>query len=135
VIGAVAAMALVAAAFDLVPAIDAATGQGARGTWVVGHQVCSARFGCTWVGTFQTANGQVVPDVAYNGRLPAGAGPGSSIPARYTGAGQAYAAHGSHSWVMDVLLMIVAGLAIGLALWISPIGLRRQKAHQDPFGV
>jgi hypothetical protein len=125
-VGAVAAMAVVATAFHLVPAIDAASGGGASGTFAVSYQTCSVRVGCTWVGTFQAASGEVIPDVAYNGSLPAGAGPGSNVPARYTGAGQAYAVHGSHLWVMDVLLMIVAGGAVAFLLWLSPLGVRKR---------
>ena len=126
VVGAVAAMAVVGASFGLVPAIAAARGQGLSGTFVVGYQTCSARYGCTWIGTFEARNGVAVPDVAYEGSLPAGAGPGQSVPARYPGASQVYALHGSRTWVMDLLLAIGAGVAVAVALWISPLGTRHR---------
>jgi hypothetical protein len=125
VVGAVAAMAVVGASFGLVPAIAAAAGQGTTGTFVVGHLSCSGRYGCTWVGTFQARNGAEIPDVAYEGRLPAGAGQGERIPARHPGGSdQVFALHGSHTWVMDLLLVIGVGVAVAAALWISPLGTR-----------
>ena len=50
VVGAVMAMAVVGVSFGLAPAIAAAGGQGTSGTFVVGYQNCSPRYGCTWVG-------------------------------------------------------------------------------------
>jgi hypothetical protein len=123
VVGAVAAMAVVGLSFGLVPAIAAARGQGLSGTFVVGYETCSARYGCTWIGTFEARNGVEVPDVAYEGSLPAGARPGQGIPVRYPGdARQVYALHGSRTWLMDLLLVIGAGVAVAAALWISPLG-------------
>ena len=127
VVGAVAAMAVVGASFGLVPAIAAARGQGMTGSFVIGYQTCSARYGCTWIGTFEARNGLEIPRVAYEGSLPAGAGPGQSIPARYPGgASQVYALHGSRTWLMDLLLVIGAGFAVAVALWISPLGTRHR---------
>jgi hypothetical protein len=125
VVGAVVAMAVVAISSGLVPAIAAARGQGMSGTFVVGYENCSVRYGCTWVGTFQASNGLEVPDVAYKGSLPPGTGQGQRIPARYPGgSSQVFALHGSHNWVMDLLLMIFVGAAVAAALWISPLGMR-----------
>ena len=132
VVGAVAAMAVVAISSGLVPAIAAARGQGISGTFVVGYQNCSVRYGCTWVGTFQGNNGLEVPDVAYKGSLPAGTGQGQRIPARYPdGSSQVYALHGSHSWVMDLLLVIFVGAAVAAALWISPVGMRSRASPAE----
>jgi hypothetical protein len=128
VVGAVVAMAVVGFSFGLIPAIAAAGGQGASGTFVVGHQNCSPRYGCTWVGTFQTNNGVLVPDVAYEGTLPASTGQGQRIAARYPGSsGQVFALHGSHTWVMDLLIVIGVGIAVAAALWISPLGTGRRS--------
>lgn len=128
VVGALAAMAVVGASFGLVPAIAAAGGQGTSGTFVVGYQNCSARYGCTWVGTFQARNGTEVPDVAYEGVLPAGTGQGQRIAARYpSGSDQVFALHGSHTWVMDLVIVIGVGVAVAAALWISPLGTRRRS--------
>lgn len=128
VAGAAAVMAVAALAFALVPAIGAARGQGTSGTFVVGSRMCSR--GCTWVGTFDSAGGEVVPGVAYEGSLPAGAGPGSSIPAIYPGGYRAvFAPHGSHVWLADLLLVMFIGGAMAVALWISPIGLSRHRRN------
>lgn len=121
--GAVLAMAIVALSFGFVPAINAALGDGVTGIFVVGHQVCSSKTGCQWVGTFRAGNGAATGGLAYGGSLPSGAGPGSSIPARYPGGTDlVYALHGSHTWVFDLLVMVAVGAAVGAALWISPLG-------------
>jgi hypothetical protein len=122
----VAAVAVIGAALGIGPAIEAATGSGTTGEFIVGYHVCSARFGCTWVGTFE-APGQVVPGVAYEGTLSAGTGPGSRIQVRYPGDHQAYAAHGSHTWVWDLLTMSFVGSATGFVVWLSPVGLRERR--------
>ena len=127
-IGGVVAMAVVAVAFALGPAIDAARGQGTDGIFTADYLSCSVRVGCQWVGTFQSPAGEVLPDVAYNGSLPDGARPGMSVPAIYTGAShRVYAPHGSHVWLFDLLLVVFVGCAVAAALWISPIGLRKQE--------
>jgi hypothetical protein len=125
--GAMAAMAVVAAAVGLVSAIEAAGGQGAAGTFVVGNQPCLRyRGGCAWSGTFQSRDGNIVQHVAYDGTLPADAGGGSSVPAIQPGGSGShvvYPPHGSHAWVSDLLLMALVGGIVGLLLWISPLGL------------
>jgi hypothetical protein len=132
VAGAVVAMAITALSFGLVPAIEAALGEGATGSFVVSQQVCGSKTGCEWVGTFQAGNGAVVSGVAYSGSLPAGDGQGSTIPARYPGGSdQVYAVHASHTWVFDLLITIALGAAVGAALWISPLG----AGPSNPEGV
>jgi hypothetical protein len=127
--GAVAVMAVVAVAFALGPAIAAARGQGAVGTFTVDSRVCSR--GCSWVGTFVARGGQVTPGVAYEGSLPAGAGPGSSIPAIYPGGYHAvFAPHGSLAWLGDLLLVVLIGSAMAVALWISPIGTSGRRRRE-----
>lgn len=122
-------MAVVGVSFGLVPAITAARGEGTSGTFIVGYQNCSPRYGCTWIGTFEARNGVSVPDVAYEGSLPAGIGPGQRIPARHPGgSSQVFAVHGSHTWLMDLLIVVGAGLAVAAALWISPLGTRGRAA-------
>jgi hypothetical protein len=130
VTGAVVAMAITALAFGLVPAIKAADGEGTTGSFVVTHQVCSSKTGCQWVGTFQAGDGPEI-GVAYGGVLPAGDGPGSTISVRYTGGSTVYALHGSHTWVLDLLVTLVLGAAAGAGLWISPLG----DGGGDPEGV
>ena len=62
--GAIAAMAIVAAASGLIPAIEAAGGQGTAGTFVVGNQAClPRRGGCAWSGTFQSPGGGLIQHV------------------------------------------------------------------------
>lgn len=123
--GAIAAMAIVAAAFGLWPAIDAAHGGGTTGTFTLGSSVCTPKLGCRWVGTFESAGGQPV-QVDYQGALPAGAGPGTSVPAIHPGASSyVFAPHGSLAWIPDLLLVVVIGAVVALVLWISPIGLSR----------
>jgi hypothetical protein len=127
--GAMAAMAVAAASVGLGSAIDAARGQGAIGTFVLGFQSCSVRTGCTWVGTFRSPEGSTVPDVAYDGTLPAGASPGSSFPALEPGGSHyVYPPHGSLRWVADLLFMMLIGGAVGFILWISPLGTRGRDA-------
>jgi hypothetical protein len=120
--GSIIAMAIAALSFGLIPAIEAASGEGVTGTFVVSHQVCTSKTGCQWVGTFQSGHGTVTGGVAYGGNLPEGDGPGSAIPARYPGGSDVFALHGSHTWVMDLLLTLVIGATAGTALWISPLG-------------
>jgi hypothetical protein len=130
--GAIVAMAIAAASFGLIPAIEAAEGGGAIGSFVVSHRVCSTKTGCQWVGTFDGAHGDVIAGLAYGGILPAGDGPGSTIAVRYPGGtDQVYALHGSHTWVFDLLITLVIGAAAGAALWVSPLG----DGDRNPEGV
>ncbi len=123
-------MAVVAIAFALGPAIQAARGQGAVGTFTVDSQQCY-RDGCTWTGTFVARGGQVTSGVAYEGTLPAGAGPGSSVPAIYPGGYHAvFAPHGSLVWLEDLLLVLLIGGAMAAALWISPIGMPGRRRRE-----
>jgi hypothetical protein len=123
VTGAIVAMAITAASFGLIPAIEAAQGGGVTGSFVLSQRVCSSKTGCQWVGTFYGAKGDVVAGLAYGGVLPAGDGPSSTIAVRYPGGtDQVYALHGSHTWVFDLLITLVIGAAAGAALWVSPLG-------------
>jgi hypothetical protein len=124
--GAIAAMAVVAAALGLVPAIEAASRQGTAGTFVPGNQPCLTNRGggCAWSGTFRSRDGATVQHVSYDGTLPAS---GSSVPAIYPGGSSdvVYPPHGSRAWVTDLLVMVLIGGIVGLLLWISPLGLGR----------
>jgi hypothetical protein len=121
--GAIVAMAITALSFGLVPAIEAASGGGTTGSFVVSDQVCASKTGCQWVGTFRARDGAAFSGLAYGGSLPPGDGAGSVIPVRYPGGSdQVYALHGSHTWVFDLLIMLAIGAAVGTALWISPLG-------------
>jgi hypothetical protein len=133
--GAMAAVAVAAASVGLVSAIDAARGQGTIGTFVLEFQSCSIRVGCTYVGTFQLPDGGTVPDVAFDGPLPAGAGPGTSVPAREPGGShRVYPPHGSLRWIADLLFTMLVGGAVGFILWLSPLGLRgHHKTTGYPF--
>jgi hypothetical protein len=130
--GAIVAMAITGLSFGLVPAIEAARGEGITGSFVVSQEVCSSRAGCQWVGTFQADHGAAVDGLAYGGSLPAGDGPGSTIPVRYPGTSdQVYAVHASHTWVFDLLITLAIGMAVAAALWISPLG----AGPRNPAGV
>jgi hypothetical protein len=125
--GAIAAMLIVAVAFALGPAIEAARGDGTTGTFTVSSSVCTPKLGCKWVGTFASPGGQPI-QVNYEGNVPPGAGPGTSWPAIHPGgSSDVFATHGSHAWIPDLLLAVVIGAVVGLALWISPISLSRRK--------
>jgi hypothetical protein len=126
-VGAVAAMLIVAVAFALVPAIDAARGDGTTGTFTVSSSVCTVKLGCKWVGTFESPGRQPI-QVDYQGHLPSGAGPGTSVPAIHPGgSSDVFAPHGSAAWIDDLLLVIVIGAVVALALWISPVTLPRRR--------
>jgi hypothetical protein len=130
--GAIVAMAITGLSFGLVPAIEAALGEGTTGSFVVSHEVCSSRAGCQWVGTFQAGQGAPVDGLAYGGSLPAGDGPGSTIHVRYPGSSdQVYALHSSHTWVFDLLITLAIGVVVAAALWISPLG----AGPRNPEGV
>jgi hypothetical protein len=130
--GAIVAMAITALSFGLVPAIEAALGEGTTGSFVVSHEVCSSRAGCQWAGTFQAGDAAPVVGLAYGGSLPAGDGPGSTIPVRYPGGSdQVYAVRASHTWAFDLLITLAIGMAVGAALWISPLG----AGPRNPEGV
>ena len=132
VTGAIVAMAITALSFGLVPAIDAARGEGMTGNFVVSYEVCSSKIGCQWVGMFRASHGATFGGLAYGGSLPPGDGPGSIIPARYPGGSdQVYALHGSHTWVIDLLVTLAISAAVGAALWISPLG----AGSRNPEGV
>jgi hypothetical protein len=126
VLSGIAAMAVIGAALGFVPAIEAASGHGATGTFVVASFSCGRRVGCRWVGTFE-AGDDVVPGVVYEGTLPTGTGPGSRIPARYPGADQAYALQGSHTWALDLIPMLLLGSAVAFIAWLV-VGVRGQRA-------
>lgn len=128
--GALAAMAIVAVAFALGPAITAARGEGTPGTFIVAGQQCLRRMGCSWVGTFESRGGEVTPGVSYDGTLPASTQPGDRIPAVFPGGQHAvFPPHGSHYWISAVLLMLVVGAAVGLLLWLSPLGDGKRSAR------
>jgi hypothetical protein len=130
--GAIVALAIAGLSFGLVPAIEAAAGGGVTGNFVVSHRVCGSRTGCQWVGTFRAANGAAISGLAYGGLLPTGDGPGSVLAARYPGGtDEVYALHGSHTWVLDLIITLVIGAAVGGALWISPLG----DGGRNPEGV
>jgi hypothetical protein len=113
----VVATAAIGAVLGFVPAIEAARGHGVTGTFVVGGYYCHRRGVCAWVGTFEARN-EVVPDVVYEGILPISTGPGSHIPARYPGADQAFALHGSHTWAWDLVPMLLIGSIVAFGVWL-----------------
>jgi hypothetical protein len=128
--GALAAMAIIAAAFAVGPAIAAARGEGQPGTFTVTSEQCLRREGCTWYGTFVSRSGRDTQVVSYDGSLPAGSRPGERIPAILPGGSHAvFPAHGSLYWVPAILLMLVVGAAVGLGLWVSPVGTGRRRAR------
>lgn len=124
VLSGVAAAAVVGAALGFGPAVEAASGNGTVGTFVVSGYQCPRRGACTWVGTFE-ARGGVVNNAAYEGNLAINTQPGTRIPARYPG--QAYALHSSHTWVSDLVLMLFIGAVAGFLVWLSPLGLRERR--------
>jgi hypothetical protein len=79
------------------------------------------------VGTFESAGSQPI-QVDYQGSLPAGADPGTSVPAIHPGGSSyVFAPHGSHARIPDLLLVVVIGAVVALVLWISPISLSRRR--------
>jgi hypothetical protein len=131
--GAVAATLVIAASVGLVSAIEAAREQGKIGTFVVGYSSCSGRTGCMWLGTFRSPGGNTVPDVAYEGALPA-ARPGGSFPAVDPGGShRVYPPH-SLRWVTDLLATVLVGGAVGFVLWVSPLGLRGRDTANIGIG-
>jgi hypothetical protein len=123
VVSGVAVMAVSGAALGLVPAIEAARGNGTIGTFVVGSQPCIPhRAGCAYTGTFDGPGGEVVNHVAYVGSPPARSG-ASSIPARYTGYQQAYPLRSSRTWALDLVFMLLIGSVAGFLVWLLPVGL------------
>lgn len=128
--GALAAMAIIAMAFAIGPAISAARGDGAPGWFTNAYLQCMRRSGCSWVGTFVFKSGhQVVPGVAYDGSLPAGTTPAERIPAIYPGLHAVFPPHGSYYWIPAILLMVLVGGAVALLLWISPLGSGPARAR------
>jgi hypothetical protein len=134
VAGTVVAMAVIAVCVGLVPAIEAARGQGTTGTFFVRSETCVRRGGCMWQGTFRPADGDSVPAIANTDAVPPNAGPGTSFPViQPAGSRYVYPRHGSLRWLSDLLLMLVVGGAVGFVLLVSPLGLRMRKP--DPTGV
>ena len=132
VAGTVVAMALVGVVGGLVPAVEASSGHGTAGTFIVGNQPCiSRRAGCRWSGTFRSDDGVTMHHVAYDGTLPAGAGGGSRVPAIYPGGTShvVYPPHSSRAWVTDVLVMLIVGGIVGFLLLIMPLGLGKRETR------
>jgi len=128
--GTVAAMAVVAAATGLISAIEASSGQGRAGTFIVGSQPClNPRVGCLPPGSFRLSDGVMVQHVQYDGALPSLAAPGTSVPAILPAGSTntAYPPHGSRTWIHDVLLMVLVGAVVAALLWLFPIGLGRRE--------
>jgi hypothetical protein len=113
----IAVLVITGVLVGFMPAIEAANGNGTAGTFVVSSYVCYRRTGCGWVGTFE-APGEAVPNVTYQGILPASTNPGSRIPARYPGEGQAYALRGSHTWALDLIPMLLISSVAALLVWL-----------------
>jgi hypothetical protein len=96
---------IVVVAINLPPAISAALGHGTRGSFTAVQYTRSGRGSGVWSGTFTPANnGPAVTDVSFNGL--SGVQPGSVVPALYDG-GEAYTAHGSTEWLVDVVILLV----------------------------
>jgi uncharacterized iron-regulated membrane protein len=133
--GAISAMAIAAASFGLVPAIEAALARGATGSYTVNDRVCTNGRGstfCQWLGTFQPRNGAATTGLAYGGNLPDGDGPGSVINVRYPGGSYVYAIHGTHTWVQDLLIALLVGTVVGFLLWLSPLGSGDRRTGSEP---
>jgi len=132
VAGTLAAMAIVGAAIGLPAAIEASTGQGTAGNFIVENQppCLNHRVGCLPSGIFRSRAGVTVLHVAYAGSLPSFAPPGTSIPAVDPGlSNTAYPPHDSATWIHDLLLTLLAGGGVGLLLWLFPIGTgEREKS-------
>lgn len=113
----IAVLAVTGVLVGFIPAMEASKGDGAAGTFVVSSYACYRRTGCAWVGTFE-APGETVPYATYQGSLPAGTSPGSRIPARYPGEGDVYALHGSHTWALDLIPMVLIATAAAFLVWL-----------------
>ncbi len=129
--GTVVAMVIVALSFGLFGAIEAAMGGGVTGTFTVQNQVCVRRAGCEWIGTFQPQTGGTTSQLAYGGSMPVSDGQGSVIRVRHPAGQYVYALHGTHTWVLDLLITLVVGGAVGFLIWVSPLGTGGSK----PEGV
>jgi hypothetical protein len=125
-------MAVAGGALGLIPAIEAASGQGTVGTFIVGSQPCFTRGGCPWLGTFRSPGGAIVEHVTYDGTLPAYAAGGSGVPAVEPGGSHiVYPPRSSTAWLSDLSIMVLAGAVVGLLLWLSPLGL----GEHEPGGA
>ncbi len=119
---AIAVMAIVGAVSGLPSAVDAAMGKGVTGSFTLSRSVCVHKGPCEWLGTFQPRDGSAASNLAYGGTLPAADGPGSVVAARYPGGSYVYAVRGTHTWVLDLLLMLLVGAIVGFFVWLSPLG-------------
>jgi hypothetical protein len=132
VTGTLAAMAIVGAAIGLPSAIEASTGQGAAGSFIVENQppCLNQRVGCLPSGVFRSRAGVTVQHVAYAGSLPNFAPPGTSIPAVDPGlSNTAYPPRDSATWIHDVILTLLVGGVVGALLWLFPLGTgEREKS-------
>jgi uncharacterized membrane protein YcjF (UPF0283 family) len=125
--GALVVMVIVAASTGLISAVEAASGQGVAGTFIVTGQTCAGRVVCNWMGTFRYRDGVEVRNLAYGGVLSPAVPPGSHIPAREpAGSHYVYPLHGSRKWLSDVGLMLLCGIPVGALLLISPVGLGKR---------
>jgi hypothetical protein len=119
-LGVACALILGLGAIALPPAIGAALGQGVHGVFVPESFTFGARGGGWWTGTFTADSGQVETNVTYSDQLPSGDHAGSSVPALYRDR-QAYAAHGSTTWVQLLIVMILAAGGLVASVWYGPV--------------
>jgi hypothetical protein len=82
----------------------------------------------TWVGTFSSAGGWALRDLAYYDQPPPGTHAGSVIPALYPGgSNEVFAPHGSHSWLQILVTMIFTAGLLAVGLWAGPIRYLRRR--------
>jgi hypothetical protein len=128
--GALAGMAIVGAALGLPAALEASSGEGMAGTFIVENQppCLNHRVGCLPAGIFRSKNGVTIQHVGFAGTLPSFAPPGTSIPAVDPGGSNtAYPPRDSATWVHDVLWMVLVGTIVGSLLWLFPIGTSERE--------
>ena len=119
------------AGIHLGPGLQAAHGQGIRGSWIAQDQK-----GGRWYGEFVSSSGTVtLSHVYYASTLPA-VEPGSSVPALDSGASdEVYPLTGSGKWIHDVIGVVAGGLALlaFLARGFFVARRRRRARRTDVF--
>jgi len=133
-VGVSCALILGLGAAALPPAIGAAAGQGVRGVFVPQYFTYGARGGGWWTGTFTSDSGQVEANVTYMDQLPPAAHAGSSVPALYQDR-QAYALHGSTTWLQLIIFMILAAIGLVASIWCGPVRALKSRRNLEQNGT
>lgn len=125
-IGMFALLAVACLAFgltDLGPAVDAAHGRGALGTFRVTSRLCKSSSNCTLYGDFTSDDGAIRREyMLWIDGATAKVNVGDDLRALDTGdRSGVFRPSGSRHWVLVVIVILIGGLIAVAWLWLVPV--------------